>query len=200
MKILLVDDHTLFAKGLEIALSDHEDIEEFRIANDVKNLESYFTPELPDVLLMDINLGKMYEQDGLLLSRRLLMDHPSLNIVILSGYDLPLYRQEARRLGAKAFVNKDIAPEELIRILRAVANGKTRFPKESLTLEELTETEQKILRLASEGTKRKEIADMLFLSERTVSNHLQHTFDKLQVSSTVEAVTKAIKLGYLPPL
>ena len=69
MKILLVDDHTLFAKSLEIALSDHEDIEEFRIANDVKNLESYFTPELPDVLLMDINLGKMYEQDGLLLSK-----------------------------------------------------------------------------------------------------------------------------------
>ena len=64
-------------------------------------------------------------------------------------------------------------------------------------IEDLTEGEKKVLKLVATGTKRKEIAERLFISERTVSNHLQHIFEKLQVTSTVEAVTKAIQLGYI---
>ena len=65
---------------------------------------------------------------------------------------------------------------------------------------ELTETEKQVLRMLTSSMKRKEIAGHLFMSERTVSNHLQHIFEKLEVSSAVEAVTKAIQLGYIPPL
>ena len=67
-------------------------------------------------------------------------------------------------------------------------------------IEELTETEKQVLRMLSSGIKRKEIAEQLFMSERTVSNHLQHIFEKLEVSSAVEAITKSIQLGYIPPL
>ena len=60
--------------------------------------------------------------------------------------------------------------------------------------------EKKILQLISTGKKRKDIADALYMSERTLSNHLQHIFEKLAVSSTVEAVTKALQFGYIPPI
>ena len=66
--------------------------------------------------------------------------------------------------------------------------------------EDLTEGEKKVLELVSTGAKRKESAKQLVISERTGSNHLQHIFEKLQVGSTVEAVTKAIQIGYISPV
>lgn len=76
-----------------------------------------------------------------------------------------------------------------------------RFPKQkNVMLEDLTVSEKQVLRMIAGGHRRKEIAMQLHLSERTVSNHLQHIFEKLQVASSVEAVTKAIQLGYLSPI
>lgn len=95
--------------------------------------------------------------------------------------------------------HKEVAPEELLHILDAINNGSTYFENTGSFVEELTETEKQVLRMLAGGIKRKEIAEQLFMSERTVSNHLQHIFEKLEVSSAVEAVTKSIKLGYLPP-
>ena len=88
----------------------------------------------------------------------------------------------------------------MLHILEAINNGSTYFEKDGTYIEELTETEKQVLRMLASGIKRKEIAEQLFMSERTVSNHLQHIFEKLEVSSSVEAVTKAIQLGYIPPL
>lgn len=119
MKILLVDDHILFAKSLSIALCDNPEIEQFSSTKDIQDLEKQIATELPDILLIDINLGG------------------------------------------------------------------------------LTDEERKVLELVASGVRRREIAEQLFISERTVSNHLQHIFEKLQVSSTVEMITKAIKLGYI---
>ena len=81
-----------------------------------------------------------------------------------------------------------------------VNDGATHFPREEVFIEDLTEGEKKVLELVATGAKRKDIAEQLFISERTVSNHLQHIFEKLQVGSTIEAVTKAIQLGYIAPI
>lgn len=97
-------------------------------------------------------------------------------------------------------MNKEVEPEELLNILISICEGKTYFQQENSMIEDLTDTEKQVLRLLADGTKRKEIAKQLFLSERTVSNRLQHIFEKLQVNSAVEAVTKAIQLGYIPPI
>ena len=195
MRVLLVDDHALFAQSLAIVLSDFPSIEQFSNIKSVDEIEATIEGDKPDILLMDINLGKLSEEDGLLLAQNLLQ-----KIVVLSGYDLPVYRKEAEKLGAKGFINKDIEPEELLHILEAINNGSTYFEKDGTYIEELTETEKQVLRMLASGIKRKEIAEQLFMSERTVSNHLQHIFEKLEVSSSVEAVTKAIQLGYIPPL
>ncbi|PWM65830.1 MAG: DNA-binding response regulator [Clostridiales bacterium] len=200
MKVLLVDDHTLFSKSLSIALSDFPEIEKFSSTKDIEHLAAVLETEQPDILLVDINLGKLAEEDGLLLTKHLLAQFPEQNIVILSGYDLPAYRKEAKRIGAKGFINKEVEPEELLRILRVIQNGGSYFPQENILLEDLTESERQILKRLAAGSKRKEIAEQLFLSERTVSNHLQHIFEKLQVTSAVEAVTKAIQLGYISPI
>ena len=200
MRVLLVDDHALFAQSLAIALSDFPSVEKFSNVRSIDEIETILEKDSPDILLMDINLGKLSHEDGLLLARRLLQKYPGQKIVILSGYDLPVYRKEAEKLGAKGFISKDIEPDKLLRILKSIENGSTYFEHTDNFIEELTETEKQVLRLLSYGVKRKEIAEQLFMSERTVSNHLQHIFEKLGVSSAIEAVTKAIQSGYLPPL
>ena len=200
MKVLLIDDHTLFSKSLAIVLSDFPDIEEFSSTNDVDHIAEIVEKSQPDILLVDINLGHSVQEDGLFLTKRLLGRFPKQKIVILSGYDLPAYRREAQKIGAKGFVNKEVEPEELFQILCSIQSGMTHFLSENVILEDLTVSEKQVLRMIAGGHRRKEIAMQLHLSERTVSNHLQHIFEKLQVASSVEAVTKAIQLGYLSPI
>ena len=200
MKVLLIDDHTLFSKSLAIVLSDFPDIEEFSSTNDVEHIAEIVEKSQPDILLVDINLGHSVQEDGLFLTKQLLGRFPEQKIVILSGYDLPAYRREAQKIGAKGFVNKEVEPEELFQILCSIQSGMTHFLSENVMLEDLTVSEKQVLRMIAGGHRRKEIAMQLHLSERTVSNHLQHIFEKLQVASSVEAVTKAIQLGYLSPL
>ena len=102
----------------------------------------------------------------------------------------------------RSFLNKNISPDDLISSLIRVSHGNSFFPfeNEEIIIEDLTSMEKKILQLISNGKKRKCVADELYMSERTISNHLQHIFEKLDVSSAVEAVTKAIQLGYIPPI
>ena len=200
INILLVDDHILFSKSLEVALSDYPEIETFKSINNISMLDKTIEEDAPDILLMDINLKNITSEDGLELAKQLLYRHPEQKIVILSGYDLPVYRSEARKIGAKGFINKNTEPETLIAFLSQIAQGKIIFNREIPFLEELTDCEKQILQLIASGLKRKEIADTLYISERTLSNHLQHIFEKLNVSSSVEAVTKAIQLGYIPPI
>ena len=200
INILLVDDHVLFSKSLEIALSDYPEIKTFQNIHDISLLGKFIAEDAPDILLMDINLKNISSEDGLELAKQILSNYPEQKIVILSGYDLPVYRNEAKKIGAKGFISKNTEPEKLIAFLSQIIQGKLVFNGSVPFLEELTDCEKQILQLIADGRKRKEIAGTLSISERTLSNHLQHIFEKLDVSSSVEAVTKAIQLGYLPPI
>lgn len=200
INILLIDDHALFSKSLEIALSDYPEIKTFKSINDISLLDTLMEEDAPDILLMDINLKNITSKDGLELAKQILSDHPEQKIVILSGYDLPVYRSEAKKIGAKGFINKNTEPEKLIALLSQIVQGNIIFDRAVPFLEELTDCEKQILQLIADGRKRKEIARTLYISERTLSNHLQHIFEKMDVSSSVEAVTKAIQFGYIPPI
>lgn len=200
INILLVDDHALFSKSLKIALSDYPQITSFENINDISLLDSFIKTCRPDILLMDINLKNIASKDGLELAKQLLCKYPEQKIVILSGYDLPIYRREAEKIGAKGFINKNTEPEKLVSFLSQISQGAVIFNRDIPFLEELTDCEKQILRLIADGMKRKEIAAALYISERTLSNHLQHIFEKLDVTSSVEAITKAIQMGYIPPI
>ncbi len=200
INILLIDDHALFSKSLEIALSDYPEITSFESISDISLLDSYIDTSRPDILLMDINLKNIASEDGLELTRQLLCRYPEQKIVILSGYDLPVYRREAEKIGARGFINKNTELEKLVSFLSQISQGAFIFNRKISFIEELTDCEKQILRFIANGMKRKEIAATLYISERTLSNHLQHIFEKLGVTSSVEAVTKAIQMGYIPPI
>ncbi|MBD5548250.1 MAG: response regulator transcription factor [Lachnospiraceae bacterium] len=199
---MLVDDHMLFAKSLSVALDEYNEIEHFYSTQNIKGIEKMICDKNIDIILMDINLNNLSDTDGLEIASNLLMSNPALKIIILTGYDLPVYRHEARRIGICGFLNKNISPDDLLSSLIHVSHGNTCFPSESsqMPIEDLTSMEKKVLQLISSGKKRKCVADELHMSERTLSNHLQHIFEKLGVSSVVEAMTKAIQLGYIPPI
>ena len=165
INILLVDDHALFSKSLEIALSDYSEIETFDSINDVSQLDNYIVSKKPDIILMDINLKNISSEDGLELAKQILSCYPEQRVVISK-----------------------------------IMQGILYFDREIPFIEGLTDSEKQIIQLIAEGQKRKDIASTLYISERTLSNHLQHIFEKLDVTSAVEAVTKAIQLGYIPPI
>ncbi len=200
INILLVDDHILFAKSLEIVLSDYSEIESFDSISDISQLNIIIESKKTDIILMDINLKNIASEDGLELTKQLLCRSPEQKVVILSGYDLPIYRREAEKIGARGFINKNTEPEKLVSFLSKIAKGAVIFNRDIPFLEELTDCEKQILQFIANGMKRKEIASILYISERTLSNHLQHIFEKLGVTSSVEAVTKAIQMGYIPPI
>lgn len=202
INILLVDDHLLFAKSLSVALDEYPEMEQFYATQDIQTLCQTVLDKNIDIVLMDINLGNVSDADGLELASTLRQSNPKVKIIILTGYDLPVYRHEAKKIGISGFLNKNISPDDLIASLIHVFQGNTCFPSEGdeIIIEDLTSMEKKILQLISNGKKRKCIAEELYISERTLSNHLQHIFEKLSVSSVVEAVTKAIHLGYVSPV
>lgn len=202
INILLVDDHALFATSLSIALEEYKEVEHLYSTQDIQRLDTLVSEKNIDIILMDINLGNWSNTDGLEAAARIIEANPEVRIIILTGYDLPVYRHEARKIGASGFLNKNISPDDLIESLIRVSHGKTCFPSENneMIIEELTSMEKNILQLICTGRKRKNIAEELYMSERTLSNHLQHIFEKLGVSSTVEAVMKAIQFGYIPPI
>lgn len=199
MHIILIDDHALFAKSLEIALEGTPEIERFQSVTDTALAVSVIIKEQPDIILMDIHLNSSASEDGIMLAKKVLCEIPNARIVMLTGYDLPVYRYEAQKIGAKGFLNKNMNPEEVVRALLQIQNGETYFPASIDFIETLTDSEKQILQLLSDGYKRKEIAGKLHISERTVSNHLQHTFEKLNVTSSLEAVAKGIQFGYIQP-
>lgn len=202
INILLVDDHALFATSLSIALEGYKEVEHLYSTQDIKNLDALVSEKNIDIILMDINLGNLSDTDGLEIASKYLQANPTVKIVILTGYDLPVYRHEAKKIGISGFLNKNISPDDLMTALIHVYRGSTCFPSESrdIIIEDLTSMEKKILQLICSGKKRKDVADELYMSERTLSNHLQHIFEKLDVSSAVEAMTKAIQLGYISPI
>lgn len=202
INILLVDDHALFAASLAIALEEYEEIKNFYTCQKIDSLSDLVIEKDIDIVLMDINLGKLNQNDGLTIADHLQKAVPHVKIIILTGYDLPVYKYEAKKIGISGFLNKNINPGKLLDSLIVVYQGGTCFPADhnASVVEELTGMEKNILQLISSGKKRKEIAGELYISERTLSNHLQHIYEKLDVSSSIEAITKALQMGYIAPL
>lgn len=193
MKILLFDDHKLFAKSLEIVMATH--VEQFICYQTPENILEVISSENPDLILLDIHMGAY---SGLDVSREVLEHFPELKVVFLSGYNLQEYHREARRMGAKGFLDKNLSVESLVQNIQHIHAGGTVFMEDSeQPMEELTPREKQILQYASNGETQQAIADKLYISRRTVNNHLLSINEKLMVHSTVAAIVKGIELGII---
>lgn len=196
MKILLIDDHKLFAFSISMILNQYKEVEKIDIINNINELEKIDILDY-DIFLIDINLTNISEESGLEIAEKLIKNYKNIYVVILTGHVKFMYEQIANKIGARGFIDKNIEPIEFINILNIIYNGGTYFKNiNNYIYEKLTITEINILNLVRKGKSIEEISKTVFISKRTVSNHLNNIYSKLGVNNKQEAVYNAEKLGY----
>ena len=197
MKILLIDDHKLFSQSIKLILELSEDIERVDLMDDFSSVLDFPYDDY-DIILIDINLTSLYQEDGLSLAQTIIKNGCSAKIVILTGYSKKMYEYRAKIMGSWGFLDKSIAPGELIQNLIEIYQGRKIFSDE-VVVDVLTSREIEILELVRNGLSIDDICEKVYVSKRTVSNHLANIFSKLGVSSRQEAIHIAEQLGYFSP-
>lgn len=195
MKILLLDDHKILGQSIKMLLEEESDVTCDYISSSENLMEALENSY--DILLLDINLKA--EKTGLDLVEEVLKRYLKQKIVVLTSYDLVNYRKIAFDLGVKDFINKSVEASELVNRLRAV-NGGGKIKNSPQILETLTEREVEVLREMIKGENKKDIAKKLFISERTLYNHISNIYEKLGAKNIVEAYNRAMELGYIDPV
>lgn len=206
ISILIADDHSIVREGLKQLLDLEED---FRVigqaSNGVETIEKVKQLK-PDVLLLDINMPVM---NGINALRKLKEEGLNTNVVILTLHEDREYLLETMQIGATGYILKDSDSATLYKAIRDAYNGESYIqPKLAAELvkefnkpkgikqkleNELTQREFEVLSLIAEGHNNKEIADTLFISEKTVKNHVSNIFRKINVCDRTQAAIYAFK-------
>ena len=196
MKIILLDDHKIFGESLKMLLEEQEDISCVYVSKGQEFLKM-IKKETYDIFLIDINLKD--DKTGLDLIKDLIEDNPKQKIIVLTSYDLDNYKDMAFDLGVKDFINKSVETHELLERIINVYKGNYKKIDKHIT-DPLTKREIEVLEELIKGSSKKDIAKKLFISERTLYNHIANIYDKLMAKNIVEAYNKAMELGYIDPV
>ena len=209
IRILVVDDHTLFREGVNAIFNTVLDVQVVGEASNGVEAVSLAGSTQPDVILMDIQMPKL---NGIEATRRILHTSPEIGIIVLTMYEDDDTVFSAMRAGARGYILKGADQEELLRAVRAVASGEALFgpaiatrlmtyfsrPRVEAAPEafpELTEREREVLDLIANGSNNNQIATQLSISPKTVRNHVSNIFNKLQVAGRSQAIIKAREKG-----
>lgn len=210
IRVLVVDDHALFRRGLQMVLDQEPDIDLVAECGDGLEAVTKAGELLPDVVLMDV---RMPRRDGINACTSLKEVAPSARIVMLTISDEENDLYEAIKAGASGYLLKEISIDEVAAAVRAVHGGQSLISPSmaSKLLDEfasmlkhsdersqvpaprLTEREMEVLRLVAKGLNNRDIAKQLFISENTVKNHVRNILEKLQLHSRMEAVVYAVR-------
>ncbi|MEP3575096.1 MAG: response regulator transcription factor [Ekhidna sp.] len=193
MKIFLTDDHAILLGGLVKILSSEDVFEVIGTAGSVQETLDSLTRKSPDLLITDYNLP---DDDGLTLVRRVKQKYPSVKIIVLSMHDEAHLIKEILKEGVDGYILKKDSHEELINAVRAVKNGKVYLSSDVNTMlmrglngtgeqKLLTDREREILKLISKEYTNKQMAEELFISERTVETHRKNIFRKTGTNNLV---------------
>jgi DNA-binding NarL/FixJ family response regulator len=216
IRVVLADDQALVRAGFRALLDAQDDIEVVGEANDGDEAVRLVRRLAPDVVLMDI---RMPGTDGLAATRAIAGDErlSGARIIILTTFELDEYVFEAIRSGASGFLVKDTEPVELLRAVRAVADGdallspsvtrrligefanKTRESRPAPTLDVLTEREREVMALVAEGLTNDEIAERLYVSPMTAKTHVSRAMTKLGARDRAQLVVFAYESGLVRP-
>jgi DNA-binding NarL/FixJ family response regulator len=214
IRLLLVDDQSLFREGLHTLLSLHEGIEIVgEAANGEESLQRVRSLK-PHVVLMDLRMPVM---GGVAATRRIRAEHPLVRVIVLTTFDDDEDVFEALRAGAVGYMLKDAPSDKLIEAVKAAANGESflqpsvaakvvaEFSRLSLghssnnssLVEPLSDREVEVLRHLAHGKSNKEIACALTIAEGTVKNHMTNVLGKLGVLDRTQAALRARELGLI---
>lgn len=206
IRILVVDDHPIVREGLVAVLEDEEDFQVAGTAGTVTEALTQASRLRPDVALLDLELPDGNGADAI---PTLLQSVPALNILVFTAYDTDERVFSALKAGAKGYLLKGVAAEEIARAIRALARGgsylepriASRVLAEVGTKRRNTHTlsacEREVLRLVADGLSNKQIAHTLTITERTVKFHLTSLFNKLGADNRAQAVALAVQRGLL---
>jgi two-component system, NarL family, response regulator LiaR len=211
IRVLLADDHAVVRKGIREFLEEDPAIVVVAEAGDGGEAIWLAGEHHPDVAVLDIQMPRV---TGIEATRQIKAAYPDVRVLILTAYEDDPYVFALLRAGADGYLLKSADPDELVRAVKAtVAGGKVLDPsvagrvvaqmtsgKPASAIEQvepLSERELDVLRLAGQGLTNKAIGLSLGISDRTVQGHLANIYGKLGVASRTEAVTKALKLGWI---
>ncbi len=209
IRVLIADDHGVVREGLRAVLGSEPDMEVVGEAATGKEVVERTVELGPDVILMDI---QMPELNGIEATRRIFEVNPDIGVVVLTMFEDDDSVFSAMRAGARGYVLKGAPPSEILKVLRAVAGGEAHFGPEIARrlmsffsepspasaqdiFPELSAREVEILDLIAQGHSNAKIAARLYLSPKTVGNHISHIFTKLQVADRAHAIIRAREAG-----
>jgi DNA-binding NarL/FixJ family response regulator len=204
---MLADDHRMLREGLRRSMADQgfdvvgearDGEEAVRLADDVR----------PDVILMDVTMPEM---DGVEATRQIKKDQPDVRIVMLTMHADQEVLASAIRAGASGYLVKDCSTEEIASAVRMAASGETALSPQlaASMLDEvrkldqpqsdedrvITKREEEVLQLIADGCSTPEVAERLFISQKTVKNHLASIYQKLDARDRTQAVLQAVRMG-----
>src|SRR5438105_472632 len=210
IRVLIVDDHALFRRGLEMVLAQEPDIELCGEASDGTEAVAKAEETLPDIVLMDV---RMPRRSGIEACTAIKDVAPSARIIMLTISDEEADLYDAIKAGAMGYLLKEISIDEVASAIRAVHGGQslispsmaskllTEFAamvkktddRQQVPTPRLTDREMEVLKLVAKGLNNRDIAKQLFISENTVKNHIRNILEKLQLHSRMEAVLYAVR-------
>jgi two-component system, NarL family, response regulator LiaR len=215
IRVILADDHALLRQGTAEILQHEPDIEIVGHAEDGAQAVKMAQRLHPDIIIMDVRMPVL---SGVEATRQIRKELPAIQVLVLTAYDDDQYVFSLLQAGASGYLLKTAPASELIKAIRQVQAGDSplapsiakkvvaRFsfnPVKEGSVEEvsdpdmLTNREIEILQYLARGLSNRDIAQGLYISERTVQAHLTNIFAKMKVSSRLEAVLKGIRLGWL---
>jgi len=209
IKILLVDDHPIMRDGIRALLDLHNDIEIVGEASEGKEAIEKVQDPAPDIVVMDIAMPGM---DGLEATRRIRKKKPKVKVIVLTQHDNREYILACIKAGAAGFVPKGALGSDLVAAIRAVHKGESfLYPsaaaalindylqqdKEEDPYDRLTGRQREIFKLIAEGHTSREIADMLFLSLKTVLGYRTKIMEKLDIHNRTELIKYAMRKGLI---
>lgn len=205
IKLILVDDHDLIREGLNRILSFEDDLLILGEAKNGKEGLELIKDLTPDIVLLDINMPIM---DGIETLKNIKKYNKEIKVVMLTVENDRRTINEAIDIGADAYVLKESAGSEITNAIRLINSGekyidkalvkiifsdiKNNFNREKTVLDSLTDRELNVLFEISTGLRNKEIAEKLFLSEKTIKNYVTNVFRKIGVEDRVQATIFAI--------
>jgi two-component system NarL family response regulator len=210
IRVLIVDDHALFRRGLVMVLEQEKDIDLVGEAGDGAEAVNIAQDTMPDVVLMDV---RMPRRGGIEATSQIKALAPHIKILMLTISDEEADLYDAIKAGASGYLLKEISIEEVANAIRQVYAGQsmispsmaskllTEFAtmvkktdeKPAAAQPRLTEREMEVLRLVAKGRNNRDIAKELFISENTVKNHIRNILEKLHLHSRMQAVVYAVR-------